>query len=185
MSSLIDACAEWEEQHRVSTEGWSIEIHKIEQADEMLTKVLNHCWGAENRMSRKRLMGCSDSILEIPEYYAFCTAPRSVAMQLETHKKKHRFYMWMGTARKDRADAIKGEYSREQLVPFAMVFTARAIKEISHYRMCQKAEKPTRIFMNFLQLKLSAVDMELAKEMMPMCTYRNGLCTELNSCKKR
>ena len=136
-------------------------------------------------MSRKRLMGCSDSILEIPEYYAFCTAPRSVAMQLETHKKKHRFYMWMGTARKDRADAIKGEYSREQLVPFAMVFTARAIKEISHYRMCQKAEKPTRIFMNFLQLKLSAVDMELAKEMMPMCAYRNGLCTELNSCKKR
>lgn len=185
MSSLIDACAEWEEQHRVSTEGWRIEIHKIEQADEMLTKVLKHCWGAENRMSRKRLMGCSDSILEIPEYYAFCTAPRSVAMQLETHKKKHRFYMWMGTARKDRADAIKGEYSREQLVPFAMVFTARAIKEISHYRMCQKAEKPTRIFMNFLQLKLSAVDMELAKEMMPMCVYRNGLCTELNSCKKR
>ena len=93
--------------------------------------------------------------------------------------------MWMGTARKDRADAIKGEYSREQLVPFAMVFTARAIKEISHYRMCQKAEQPTRQFMAILKAHLYAVDSALASEMMPMCAYRNGLCTELNSCKKR
>jgi hypothetical protein len=187
MSSILDRCAELENEVRTSdasTNRWSIDIHKIEQSDAMLTKVLKHCWGAENRMSRKRLMACSDSILDIPEYYAFCLAPRSVAMQMETHKKKNRFYLWMGTARPDRADAIVGEYSREQLVPFAMVFTARAIKEISHLRMCSKAEKATRTFMALLQMKLSYVDKELAENMMPLCKYRGGICTELNSCKK-
>lgn len=166
-------------------EDWSIEIHKIHQSEEMLTKVLRHCWGAENKMTRRRLMGCSDSILEIPEYYAFCYAPRSVAMQMETHKKKHRFYLWMGTARPDREDAVAGEYSREQLVPFAMVFTARAIKEISHLRMCRKAEYPTRLFMSYLQRKLSVIDRELAENMIPLCMYRGGICTELNSCKNK
>jgi hypothetical protein len=97
MSSLIDACAEFEaEMYSSSTtnmDDWSIEIHKIDQADDMLTRVLEHCWGVtDSKMTKKRLFEINDSILEIPEYYAFCVAPRSVAMQMETHKKKHRFY---------------------------------------------------------------------------------------------
>lgn len=105
-------------------------------------------------------------------------------MQLRTHEKKHRMYFWMGTGRPDRADAIPGEYSREQLVPFAMVLTARAIKEISHYRMCKKAEAPTREFMAVFKRTLNGIEPTLAAEMMPMCKFRNGLCTEFNSCKK-
>ena len=161
-----------------------VEIIKIEQSDEMLRRVMLHCWGVKSKMNKGKLFACNDSILEIPEYYAFCTAPRSVAMQMETHKKKNRFYLWMGTARTDRNDAIKGEYSREQLVPFAMVFTARAIKEISHYRLCKKAEQPTREFLRVLQAELIGIEPELAMQMMPLCEYRGGICTEFNSCRK-
>lgn len=162
-----------------------IKIHKIEQTDDLLKKTLFHCWGVESKMNKGKLFACNDSILEIPEYYIICTAPRSVAAQMRTHEKKNGVYFWMGTGRPDRPDAVPGEYSREQEVPFVMKLTARAIKEISHYRMCQKAEEPTREFMYRLQFELFKVEPELAKEMMPMCQFRNGLCTEFNSCQKK
>ena len=162
--------------------GTIIEIYKIQESDALLKKMLKHCWGVDSKMSKTKFFACNDSILEVPEYWCFCHAPRSVAMQLRTHEKKHRMYFWMGTARPDRADAIPGEYSREQLVPFAMVLTARAIKEISHYRMCKKAEAPTRDFMAQFKRTLNSVEPELAKQMMPLCKYRGGICTEFNSC---
>lgn len=159
-----------------------IEITKINQSDELLKKTMFHCWGIESKMNKKKIFASNDSILEIPEYYAVCKAPRGVAAQLRTHEKKNGMYFWMGTGRKDRKDRIPGEYSREQIVPFVMKLTARAIKEISHYRMCGKAEATTRAFMQLFKDKLCEVEPELAKEMMPMCQFRNGLCTEFNCC---
>ena len=162
----------------------NIEITKIKQTEDMLKEVMRHCWGVESKMNKSRLFACNDSILEIPEYYAVCTAPRSVAAQLRTHEKKHGMYFWMATGRPDREDKADGEYSREQPVNFVMKLTARAIKEISHYRMCAKAELPTRIFMQLFQTELEKVEPELAKQMMPLCQYRGGICTEFNSCRK-
>lgn len=159
-----------------------IKIIKIEQSDELLRQTLAHCWGVKSKMNKAKIFACNDSILEIPEYYAVCKAPRSVAAQLRTHEKKHGVYFWMGTGRTDRTDRIPGNYSREQIVPFVMKLTARAIKEISHYRMCSKAEKQTRDFMYAFQHELCNIEPELAKEMMPMCQFRNGLCTEFNCC---
>lgn len=159
-----------------------IEIVKIAQTDDMFKKTMLHCWGIESKMNKKKIFASNDSILEIPEYWVFAKAPRSVAMQLRTHEKKHGMYFWMGTGRKDRKDRIPGLYSREQIVPFVMKLTARAIKEISHYRMCGKAEMPTRKFMQLFKDKLCEVEPELAKEMMPMCQFRNGICTEFNCC---
>lgn len=161
-----------------------IEIIKIEQTDEMLWKTMEHCWGVKSKKNKGRIFACNDSMLEIPEYWVFCKAPRSVAAQLRTHEKKHGMYFWMGTGRPDRKDCVPGEYSREQIVPFVMKLTARAIKEISHYRMCQKAEYPTRAFMQRFKLELSEIEPELAKEMVPLCVYRGGICTEFNSCKE-
>lgn len=159
-----------------------IAIIKTAQSDALLKETMKHCWGVESKMNFAKIFASNDSILEIPEYYAFCNAPRSVAAQLRTHEKKHGMYFWMGTARPDRADAIPGEYSREQEVPFVMKLTAKAIKEISHYRMCSKAEKPTREFMAMFKKTLKRIEPELAKQMMPLCRYRGGICTEFNSC---
>lgn len=161
-----------------------IEIHKIRETDEMLRLTLAHCWGVDSKMNMAKLFACNDSILEIPEYYCICRAPRSVAAQLRTHEKKHGMYFWMGTGRPDRKDRVEGEYSREQEVPFVMKLTARALKEISHYRLCVKAEEPTRVFMNMLKQAIDEVEPALAKEMVPLCIYRGGICTEFNSCRK-
>ena len=162
-----------------------IEIRKITQTDEMLRKTLLHCWGVPSKMNMGKFFASNDSILEIPEYWVFAKAPRSVAAQLRTHEKKNGVYFWMGTGRPDRADAVPGEYSREQLVPFAMKLTARALKEIAHFRMCSKAEKPTRDFMSLLKAEFCQIEPELAKQMMPLCQFRGGICTEFNSCKNK
>lgn len=161
-----------------------IEIIKIEQMDDVLKRVFKHIWGVDSKMNRKKLFASNDSILEIPEYVAICNVPRSVALQIETHKKKHRSYMWLGTARPDRTDRVAGEYSREQIIPMVIVFTPRWIKEVSHYRMCTKAEAPTRKFMDLFKARMSEVEPALAEQMVPMCVFRNGLCTEFGSCKK-
>ena len=162
-----------------------IEIIKIEQSEEMLRRTMEHCWGVKSKMNKGKIFASNDSILEIPEYWCFCQAPRSVAAQLRTHEKKHGMYFWMSTGRPDRPDAVPGEYSREQIIPFVMKLTARAIKEISHYRMCGKAEKPTRDFMSLFKAELCQIEPELAKQMMPLCEYRGGICTEFNSCKAK
>ena len=159
-----------------------IEIRKIEESDSLLAMVIEHCWGVKSKMNKEKIFACNDSFLEVPQYWCFCKAPRSVAAQLRTHSKKHGMYFWMATGRADRKDRIPGEYSRKQMVPFVMKLTARAIKEISHYRMCGKAEAPTRKFMQLFKEQLCAVEPELAKQMMPMCQFRNGLCTEFNCC---
>ena len=160
----------------------NINIVKILQSDGLLAMTLEHCWGVKSKMNKEKIFACNDSILEIPEYWVFAKAPRSVAAQLRTHEKKHGMYFWMETGRADRKDRAPGEYSREQMVSFVMKLTARAIKEMSHYRMCGKAEAPTRQFMQLFKEQLCAVEPELAKEMMPMCQFRNGLCTEFNCC---
>lgn len=151
---------------------------------DVLLDVMKHCWGTRELPSLERLYASNDSILEIPEWIAICTAPRSVAMQLETHKKKDRFYLWMESGRTDWAtEESQRGYSRGQPVRFAFVFTARSIIEISHYRLCRKAEQPTREFMRLLKEKIRKDEPELANMMMPMCAYRNGLCTEMHGCQ--
>lgn len=159
-----------------------IEINKIKQTEDMLQRIFQHCWGVKSKMNMKRIMASNDSILEALEYYVVCTAPRSVAAQLRTHEKKHGMYFWMSTGRPDREDRVQGEYSREQPVNFVMKLTAKAIKEISHFRMCSKAEKPTREFMQLFKEKMYEVEPALADNMMPLCQYRGGVCTEFNSC---
>lgn len=162
-----------------------IKVYKMGDSDFFLSKTMLHCWNIKSKMNRKKIFASNDSILEIPEYWIFCRAPRSVAAQLRTHEKKHGSYFWMGTARPDRADAVQGEYSRNQIVPFVIKLTARALKEIAHYRMCRKAEKPTRDFLYELKQKIAEIEPSLADEMVPLCVFRGGICTEFQSCKNR
>lgn len=167
----------------MNTENWNIEIEPVPQTMDLLKSTMKHCWGVDSRMNLDRLFACNDSILEIPEYWLRAKAPRSVAAQLRTHEKRNGVYFWMGTGRPDRPDRVSGEYSREQIVPFCMKLTARAIKEISHQRLCRKAEETTRVFWSLVKEQMALVEPALAKEMVPLCVYRGGICTEFGSCK--
>ena len=160
-------------------------VTKVPQSMDMLKEVMKHCWGVDSKMNLDKIFACNDSILELPEYYIKGTAPRSVVMQLRTHEKKHRMYMYVGTSRPDREDKVKGKYSRNQEIPFFMVVTARGLKDMAHYRMCQKAEEPTRKFFTQLKRALQEIEPALAAQLVPLCEFRGGICTEFNSCKPK
>jgi hypothetical protein len=113
---------------------------------------------------------------------ALCEVPRSVAMQLVTHRKKMGNYSWMSSGRPDLAYSLKTEYSRTQKVRIAMTFTPRGIIDMAHYRLCTNAELPTRKFMALLRDIMEEIDPNIARLMMPMCAYRNGLCTMIHGC---
>ena len=150
---------------------------------EFVGDVASFLWGAKHITWSKVAFG-NDSICEIPEYYIFCVVPRSVAMHIETHKKRNGCYVWMATSRPDRG-ADEDEYSRDQPVRMVIKATARGLKEMSHYRMCRKAEARTVEFMYALRKAMLRVDPYVAMSMMPMCAYRNGFCTEHPNCGKR
>lgn len=147
-----------------------------------LDKIMQFVWGLEKRPNTKKIYGSDDSIGEAEHYVALCEVPRSVAMQIVTHRKKMGNYSWMSSGRPDLAYSLKTEYSRTQKVRIAMTFTPRGIIDMAHYRLCHKAEEPTRKFMYLLRSAINELDPYVAMYMMPMCAYRNGLCTMVHGC---
>jgi hypothetical protein len=149
---------------------------------ETLTAIMQFVWGLEKKPNTKKIYASDDSIAEAEHYVALCEVPRSVAMQLVTHRKKMGNYSWMSSGRPDLAYSLKTEYSRTQKVRIAMTFTPRGIIDMAHYRLCTKAELPTRKFMALLRDIMEEIDTNIARLMMPMCAYRNGLCTMIHGC---
>lgn len=163
-----------------------IEVIKNEMSNQILQKTLKHCWNVDSSMNMGKLFACNDSILELMEYFIFATVPRSVSMQMETHKKKYGGYVWLESARPDYVTKKRPAkpYTREEEINITMKVTARGLKDIAHQRLCTKAELPTREFMKLLVEKIKEVEPSLALELVPLCVFRNGKCTEFNSCKK-
>ena len=162
-------------------EDMEITVWKDSNAD-TLFRIMSHVWGLKNPPNVKKIYGSDDSIGEAERFVVLATVPRSVAMQLVTHRKKMGNYSWMSSGRPDLKYSLTTEYSRTQQVKIAMVFTPRGIIDMAHYRMCQKAEAPTRRFMDLLKLAVNDLDPYVAMYMMPMCAYRNGLCTMVHGC---
>jgi len=165
----------------------TMEIHIRQLAGEKeLGDVIRWLWNPKTIKPSAKIWDGNDSILQIPLWIAFCVVPRSVYLQLATHRKKDFFYPWCASARPDIDPTAAKEYSREQPVKCFVIFSARSAIEISHLRLCRKAEQPTRKFVSLWKDELEKLgdtaSVQTARHMMPMCAYRNGLCTEMRSC---
>lgn len=63
-----------------------------------------------------------------------------------------------------------------------MTVNAQAIVTMSHRRLCGKASPETRQVMLDIVDAMWDVSPDLAPLMVPLCVYRNGLCSELKPC---
>jgi hypothetical protein len=79
----------------------------------------------------------------------------------------------------DRNTAPQG-----QTVSHIMYLNAEALITISHKRLCNQASAETREVMKIIRDKVVEVCPEFKELLVPMCTYRNGLCTEFFPCGK-
>ena len=173
--------------HVVNEKDFSVTlgIHQL-SSSMLLGDVIKFLWGGKSDVPSDRIWEGNDSILQIPLWIAFCEAPRSIYTHIATHRKKDFFYPWCATSRPDRDANAAAGYSRWQPLKFVMIFSAKSAIEISHLRLCNKAEEPTRLFVRdwkkVLELLGDRASVMTARQMMPMCAYRNGLCTELRGC---
>lgn len=88
-----------------------------------------------------------------------------------------------------RDDRHSNDISRDQmpqgaLVNMDMTLNAQAFINISRKRLCYMASKETRELWEKVVEELAKVDAELAKNCVPNCVYRGGICPEGKSgCK--
>ena len=92
---------------------------------------------------------------------------------------------YVKSQRNDRQE----EYDRNiapQNVPVDMIWdmNAEELITIAHKRLCKQASKETREVMQEIVRQVVEVCPEFKEVLVPLCSYRNGKCTEFFPCNK-
>lgn len=79
----------------------------------------------------------------------------------------------------DRTHASQGEF-----VDHIMSINAAELIFMAHKRLCLQASKETRYVMQLIVQKTLEVAPYMKNVLVPLCKYRNGICTEMFPCKE-
>lgn len=108
---------------------------------------------------------------------------------VSVHLVRHKFGVehFVSTQRDDRhpEEQISREDKRQgELVSHVIYLNAQEFINIAHKRLCNQASPETKdVVKEMVRLALET-NPEFKDVLVPLCTYRNGRCTEFNSCKK-
>lgn len=107
--------------------------------------------------------------------------PSFVSVHLVRHVHAQPF---VSTSRPDSDGNQKPreEQRKTDLVNMRLFVNAQEIIHISRVRLCNKAEKDTRLIWSNVIKELSKTEPILASFCVPNCVYRNGICPEFESC---
>lgn len=114
----------------------------------------------------------------------FCFKITDVPSWVATHLVRHVHAIpFVKSQRNDR----QGDYDRNaarQDTPVNMYWymNAEELITICHKRLCTKASKETREVIEFMAREVIKTNQEFKTVLVPMCYYRNGLCTEFEPC---
>lgn len=86
--------------------------------------------------------------------------------------------------RTDRTGEDRNNKKQSALVNHTMVLNAQAIINISRKRLCNKADKDTQKIWQEVVDVIKVAYPTLSKYCVPECTYRGGICPEINPCGK-
>lgn len=78
---------------------------------------------------------------------------------------------------------LPNEFDRYAPTDLSFIVNAEALMNMAHKRLCTKASPETRKLMQMIKHEVNIVDPDLAKHLVPMCVYRNGLCSEPKGCE--
>ena len=82
----------------------------------------------------------------------------------------------------DGKQVSREEQKKTDPVNVRLFINAQEIINISRQRLCNKAEKDTRLIWANVIKELSKTEPILASFCVPNCVYRNGICPEFESC---
>ncbi len=90
---------------------------------------------------------------------------------------------YVQSQRNDRQDKYdRTEAPQSAPVSHIMSINAQEIVFMAHRRLCRQASPETRAVMEEIARQVAELNPEFAEFLVPMCVYRNGLCTEFNPC---
>lgn len=164
----------------------TIEIEKLTD-EHLLKRVINHVFGAYSTTTLDKWYQSQHSPIRTQLFAIFITDLRySVAMQLRTHEKNGALILIEpgrpDTGTKRCKEAMHNDDYRGQKRNAFVLCNAQHLIDWSHKRLCNKAESHTVEFFGQLRDAVAGVDAPLAAQMVPMCVYRNGMCSELRPC---
>lgn len=107
---------------------------------------------------------------------------------VSVHFVRHKFGVehFVQSQRDDRAvnTIPRKDKPQGEMVSHIMYINAQELINMSHRRLCKQASPETRYVMNEIVRLVVEKCPEFEDVLVPMCVYRNGKCTEFNSCKK-
>lgn len=74
------------------------------------------------------------------------------------------------------------EQKKTDLINMRLFLSAEELINISRVRLCNKAEKATRMIWHQVISELYRIDPIVATACVPNCVFRNGICPEIKSC---
>lgn len=83
---------------------------------------------------------------------------------------------------RDEILTLPQRFDRRQPTDLAFLANAEALINMAHKRLCRMASVETRGVFERIKEEVKAVDPDLHRHLVPMCVFRNGLCTEPKSC---
>lgn len=90
---------------------------------------------------------------------------------------------YVQSQRNDRQDKYdRNEAPQGEMVSHIMSVNLQEFVFMSHKRLCYQASKETREVMEEIVRQVVKLCPELKDVLVPLCYYRNGLCTEFNCC---
>lgn len=130
---------------------------------------------------KKRILAARHSPIR---YLRYCFLIENIPSNTAVHLCRHvHAQPYVSSLRNDRQDAMDGDKApRDTPVNMILDVNAEELMVIANKRLCTKASHKTREVVKEMCRKVSLRTPEIEEFLVPMCTYHNGYCYEMNPC---
>lgn len=97
------------------------------------------------------------------------------------HYVRHKWECFVRTQREDRTGTPRSELTQVEPQDFTGEANTQHLIDTARKRLCYRAARETREYMEDLKRTIRVVEPEIADALVPNCVYRCG-CPEVNSC---
>lgn len=130
---------------------------------------------------KKKLIEAEHSPLRELWFGIRMTIPSYVSVHFVRHHIGVNHYVQ--SQRNDRQDNYdRTKAPQDAMVSHIMSVNAQELVFMAHKRLCGQADPATRKVMQEIVRQVIEIAPELKNVLVPLCVYRNGLCTEFNPC---
>lgn len=114
----------------------------------------------------------------------FCFKLTDIPYWVSVHLCRHvHATPFVSTQRDDRQNKyIREKAPQDNPVTMCWYMNAEELITIAHKRLCNQASKETRELVRMICDEVIKVNPEFKELLVPLCIYRNGLCTEFDPC---